>query len=198
MLCFVCLPPVSCAHCCLCLWIVYSNYFLFVSTLTLGLLYGLVLCSRRWSNYCRQSRDIGNNGHKTQDEDKQNTTYKTKKMRSTRPLFYMLCFVCLRPVSCAHCCLCLWIVYSNYFIFVSTLTLARRWNNYCRQSRDTGNNGPKTQDEDKQNTTYKTKKMRSTRPYNKLLIFFVLYVVFCFSSSCVLCPLLPVSLDCLQ
>ena len=34
------------------------------------------------------------------------------------------------------------------------------------QSRDTGNNVFKTQDEDKQNKTHKTKKMRSTRPYN--------------------------------
>ena len=34
------------------------------------------------------------------------------------------------------------------------------------QSRDTGNNVFKTQDEDKQNTTYTAKKMRSTRPYN--------------------------------
>ena len=28
----------------------------------------------------------------------------------------------------------------------------------------------KTQDEDKQNTTYKTKKMRSTRPYNNPMV----------------------------
>ena len=63
----------------------------------------------------------------------------------------MLCFVCLRPVSCAHCCLCLWFVYSNYFLFVSTLTLGLLYGLV-------------------------------------LLIFFVLYVVFCLSSSCVLCP----------
>ena len=100
-------------------------------TITRGL-----TCSRRGSNYCRQSRDTGNNGHKTQDEDKQNTTYKTKRWGARD-----------RTIT-------------------RGLTCSRRGSNYCRQSRDTGNNGHKTQDEDKQNTTYKTKKMRSTRPYN--------------------------------
>jgi hypothetical protein len=165
MLCFVCLRPVSCAHCCLCLWIVYSNYFRDTCmgtrhrtktnktqhikqkrwgardrTITRGL-----TCSQRGSNYCRQSRDTGNNGHKTQDEEKQNTTYKTKKIRSTRPYNNPMVNV----------------LYSNYFIFVSTLTLGLLYGLV-------------------------------------LLIFFVLYVVFCLSSSCVLCPLLPMSLDCLQ
>ena len=160
----------SCAHCCLCLWIVYSNYFIFVSTLTLGLLYGLLLliffvlyvvfclssscvlcpCLCLWIVYSNYFLFVS-------------TLTLGLLYGLVLLIFFVLCvcFVCLRPVSCAHCCLCLWIVYSNYFLFVSTLTLGLLYGLV-------------------------------------LLIFFVLYVVFCLSSSCVLCPLLPVSLDCLQ
>jgi hypothetical protein len=123
-------------------------------TITWGL-----TCSRRGSNYCRQSRDTGmGTRHRTKTNKTQHIKQKrwgardrtiTREhvnprviVRSRAP--HLFCFIC-----CVLFVFFLCLVPIVAFVSgLSTVTTSSSWARY------------------KQNTTYKTKQMRSTRPYN--------------------------------
>ena len=97
---FICLRSVSCAHYCLCLWVVHSLFYLSSSCVlcpilpvSLGcpffFLFVFVLCLVP-NIACVSGLSI-------------------------------LFFICLRPVSCAQYCLCLWVVHFFLFVFVLCL-----------------------------------------------------------------------------
>jgi heme exporter protein D len=100
-----------------------------------------------------------------------------------------LCFV-----SCAQCCLFLWIVFVLCLVpnvAHKTKTIQRNRQHWAqdtkqRQSRETGNIGHKTQNKDNP---------EKQATFDAFSLDF--HVVFCLSLFCVLCPMLPVSLDCL-
>jgi hypothetical protein len=142
ILCFICLRPVSCAQYCLCLWVVHSQRMDNPETQAI-----LGTRQRRKTN-------------KTKNGQPRNTGVfvlcLVPNIAHVSGLS-ILCFICLRPVSCAQYCLCLWVVHSFFYLSSScVLCLILPVSLGCPffktkngQPRDTGNIEHKTQDEDK-------------------------------------------------
>jgi beta-lactamase regulating signal transducer with metallopeptidase domain len=88
-----CLCFVSCAQCCLFLWIVF------------------VLCLVPNDTKQRQSRETGNIGHKTQNKDNPEKQATLGTRYKTKCPMLPVSLDCLCFVSCAQYCLFLWIVF---------------------------------------------------------------------------------------
>ena len=105
LLCFVCLRFVSCSQCSLCLWIVFDFCALFVFALCLGpsvaCVSGLSIAVLCLSSLC----------------------VLFPVFLVSLDCLLLLCFVCLRFVSCSQCSLCLWIVYYCCALFVFAFCL---------------------------------------------------------------------------
>jgi uncharacterized SAM-binding protein YcdF (DUF218 family) len=156
ILCFICLRPVSCAQYCLCLWVVHSAQDT-----------GRRQIKQRMDNPETQAILSTRHRRKT-NKTKNGQPGDTGRRQIKKEWTTILCFICLRSVSCAHYCLCLWVVHSLFYLssssvlcpilpvslccpffilFVFVLCLVNKTKN--GQPRETGNIGHKTQDEDK-------------------------------------------------
>jgi hypothetical protein len=96
-LCFICLRPVSCAQYCLCLWVVHS-FFICLPPLScvLCLILHMSLGCPFFVLFVFLLCLVLN--------------------IACVSVLSILCFICLRPVSCAQYCMCLWVVLSVIYL----------------------------------------------------------------------------------